>query len=137
MRGTDNGVVMRQASTVLTNPDRWDYMEIEVSDVEYKRLYDRCRYRASLGLRYGKVTFLRFFSPRWKYDEKKPICSGTCWANMLLCLTGGKLNKRLALMNVPSPTRLYYRVWKCGYKSYSLQTGQEILPAKEAVEVGK
>jgi hypothetical protein len=130
MRGKDNGVVMRPASVILDNPKRWDYMEIPVNDAEYRKLYDFCAYRASLGIKYGTITFLRFFTPRWNYDPEHPICSGECWYNMRECLdrnNNATLMDALEKVNTPSPTRLYHRIWQCGFVSYSLETGNAVI----------
>lgn len=131
MRGKEeNGVVMREASTVLTHSDRWDYMQIPVSDAEYKKLFEFCMYRASLGIKYGTKTFLRFFTPRWNYDPEHPICSAECWHNMRECLdplNNATLVDALKKVNTPSPTRLYHRVWQCGFTSVSLDDGKDVM----------
>jgi hypothetical protein len=123
MRGNENGVVLRLASTVLTHPERWYYYEIPVSDDEFFKLFNYCQARAKLGIKYGLITFLRFFTPRWTYNPNHPICSGECWYDMKECLDP-LLNKDLMAalngVNTPSPTRLSWRVHFAGFEMKNL-----------------
>lgn len=139
MRDEVDGVVMRPASEVLTHPSRWNYFEIALTDSEYTQLYDYCKKRASMGIKYGKLTIASFFLPFRINEKSRDICSEAVCAALVKSL--GPLpeyyNKvydlwdKLDDLNVPSPLRLAWNIWSCGYDLYDLESGKIILTGKQ------
>lgn len=132
MRDKVNGVVIRPAEQVLDHPERWNYFDIPVSDHEYACIYTEAKMRASLGIKYGKLTIASFFLP-WRINEKKAdICSEEVESTIQAGLEAIPfrqaysdtkllaLSLRLRKLNVPSPLRLAANVKACGYELKSL-----------------
>ena len=73
-RGKSKGVRFAPASEVLHNPDRWDYIEVEVEDW----LVEAYKYRLEgrVGRKYDFLGVIAGFSlPVNVQDEKKDYCS--------------------------------------------------------------
>lgn len=75
MRGNDNGTVIRPASSVLTHPDRWDYIEMMMDDLKFTEAKNAARLASIANKGYDKLCLLGFFLPWRLRNEKKNICS--------------------------------------------------------------
>ncbi len=92
MRGDDNGTVSRPASTVFTNPKRWEYIEFEVTDESFEKAKAWADERVAGKHKYSMKDIRRFFMPLWllrklKWDDPdREICSehGEGWAIRLV-----------------------------------------------------
>ncbi|KKK65627.1 hypothetical protein LCGC14_2972240 [marine sediment metagenome] len=88
MRGDDNGTVSRPASTVFTHPERWEYIEFELTDESFDEAKAWADERVRKNKGYSKRDLLRFAMPLWmlkkfKWDDpEREICSehGEGWA---------------------------------------------------------
>lgn len=138
MRGKDNGTVKRPASGVFTNPERWDFVELEVTDNSMAEATEWADERVKENIGYGKKTILRFGMPlfltKWlKLDDpKREICSehGEGWSVRLWrqC-TVPYVGIRRILMKIliRSPRRLWRDVVKRHkVATYSLATGKMV-----------
>jgi len=112
-----NGVVRRPARDVLKHPDRWDYIEIEISNERYLML---CRFLAKAvrdNKGYDLLTLGKFFLPfaKWRRsDPKKFICSE--FVQYMLWLIG--IFDKQALW---SPRRLWKKLNDKGYYTIPLK----------------
>lgn len=133
MRDKVNGIVIRPASEVLTHPKRWYYFEIELTDEEYKAMYEYALFQAILMIRYSKLTIASFFWP-WRINQKgADICSeavNRAIVHGLQMPSHSNLLAALRKIEVPSPLRLASNIFKCGYPLHSLETGKIILENK-------
>ncbi len=92
MRGDDNGTVSRPASTVFTHPERWEYIEFEVTDESFEAAKTWADERVKNNKGYSKRDLLRFAMPLWMLkglkiaDPAREICSehGEGWGVRLL-----------------------------------------------------
>ena len=76
-RGGAKGVRFAPASEVLKHPERWEYIEFEVSDYEYEKLIERAWRR--VGLKYDFLAVATgFISPIAWQDEQRWYCSEIC-----------------------------------------------------------
>ena len=86
MRGEENGTVERRAIKVLKHPERWDYIEFDVNDREYKDLILWLDKEVKANKGYSKWDILKFLSPIHFPDNKRNICSELC--NDGACIAG-------------------------------------------------
>jgi hypothetical protein len=77
MRGKDNGTVKRDASGVLKNPARWDYVEVEIDAPggwPMMMAYMNCEVNCNEG--YAKRDLWKFvFGKLHRPDDTRNICS--------------------------------------------------------------
>ncbi len=132
MRGDDNGTVSRPASAVFTNPPRWEYMELEVTDESFEEAKAWADERVRLNKGYSKRDLLRFAMPLWMLkglkiaDPDREICSehGEGWATRLWTSATTKL---LFYILIRSPRRLWRDlVRRHKVATYSLATGKMV-----------
>jgi hypothetical protein len=113
MRGKDNGTVSRPAYTVINNPARWDYADIELSDEQYQRVLLWMVFQVTTNTGYSKRDLLKFFGIGFFADKTKNICSEFC--NNAIQQAWG-----LDDDEVVSPRRLAWKLQKAGYQIRSL-----------------
>ncbi len=137
MRGDDNGTVSRPASTVFTHPERWEYIEFEVTDESFEEAKAWADERVKQKWSYSKKDLLRFAMPLWMLkrlkiaDPDREICSehGEGWA-VRLWTYSRKLNlnwRLLWIIRIRSPRRLWRDLTKRHkIATYSLATGKMV-----------
>ena len=113
MRGDDNGTRSADASLVLKHPERWDYMEIAVTDEQYELLRLIMAVDVEHNKGYAKWDILKFISPIHFPDNERNICSEA--VNNWLVIIGILLE-----FGIVSPGKLYKKLIKAGYKVESL-----------------
>lgn len=147
MRGDHNGTVKRAAQDVFTHPERWEYIELEVTDESFEEATAWADYRVKLHMSYALGDLLRFAMPLWLLkklhldDPEREICSehGEGWA---VKLKRGVWVKRPILIEEPvlmstiylllnilirSPRRLWRDLVRRHHvPTYSLSTGQMV-----------
>lgn len=81
MRGKDNGTVSRPASEVFKHPERWEYIEFEVTDESFAEAKTWADERVKNNKGYSMKDIRRFFLPlpvlkffKWD-DPTRDICS--------------------------------------------------------------
>ena len=116
MRGDVNGVVKRPAAEVLKHPGRWDYIEIEVSEHDYKMILRWMEVTVAKNPGYDIRCILSFFWYRREFKSDKFICSEFCeralwWSNE---------PEIFRKIRCPSPRRLSRWLVGKGYKIQSL-----------------
>lgn len=75
LRDKNNGTVKRPASEVLKNPERWDYIELDLPEDMYKAMLYWMENEVKNNLGYDKKAILSFLTP-WRFHNKyKNICS--------------------------------------------------------------
>ena len=99
MRGEDNGTVMRPASKVLKNPDRWFYYKFECEERDFGMAMDWADMACANNKGYGKRTLLKFIGINWA-DKLRNICSQVAHKWCVLCENMEQPPK------TPSPRRL-------------------------------
>jgi len=110
MRGDVNGTVLRNAATVLTNPERWVYFEVEVSTDLFKLAHILVDDAVVNNKGYDTSAIPSFFW-FWRFGSKtKDICSEVCKRFGMWC---GVFNND----KIESPRRQYRRFVKMGYKA--------------------
>ena len=109
MRGEDNGTVIRPASKVLKNPERWFYYEVECDDMDFECAWQWALNECANNKGYGKRTILKFFGIPW-IDKQRNICSQACHKFAVLC---GNLPEP---PKIPSPTRLAQWLEDAGFE---------------------
>lgn len=88
-RGDDDGVRFAPASKVLKHPERWEYIEFEVTDFQYKHMLALAESR--VGNKYDFVAITTGFMTPIMFDPKdKDYCSGVC---CLVKFVGGILTR--------------------------------------------
>jgi len=116
MRGDINGNVCRPAREVLTHPERWDYVEIEVADLLFEYAKAKADKRVANNKGYSKKDLARFFMPLWTlkllglYDKDKQICSEEVALWLFDMYVFGDFDPLI------SPRRLSRKLVKRGYK---------------------
>ncbi len=137
MRGDDNGTVSRPASTVFTHPERWEYIEFEVTDESFEEAKAWADERVKNNKGYSKRDLLRFAMPLWMLkglkiaDPDREICSehGEGWA-VRLWTYSRKLNlnwRLLWIIRIRSPRRLWRDLVRRHHvPTYSLGTGKMV-----------
>ena len=85
MRGDDNGTVIRPASDVLTHPERWDYIEIDVDPIKLAAAIGLAQLFAKQNKGYDILCLLGFFFPWRLRNKKKDICSEVCQKFLVWC----------------------------------------------------
>ncbi len=137
MRGNDNGTVSRPASTVFTHPERWEYIEFEVTDESFEEAKAWADERVAGKHKYSMKDIRRFFMPLWllrklKWDDPdREICSehGEGWAVRLYSYSRN-MNMNLWVLYkilIRSPRRLWRDLVKRHHvPTYSLATGQRV-----------
>ncbi len=137
MRGDANGTVSRPASEVFTHPERWEYLEFEVTDESFKTALLWAQLRVLRNKGYSKRDLLRFAMPLWMLkklhldDPDREICSehGEGWATRLLVLAkpyGVTVIHKYILQEIliRSPRRLWRDLVRRHHvATYSLATG--------------
>ncbi len=139
MRGDNNGTVSRPASTVFTQPERWEYIEFDVTDESFAEAKAWADERVDKNIGYGKKTIFRFVLPLWLViktgldDLLREICSehGEGWARRLLRQNidaSGTITIRsgwiLMEILIRSPRRLWRDLVRRHHvPTYSLATG--------------
>ena len=142
MRGDDNGTVSRPASTVFTHPERWEYIEFEVTDESFEDAKNWADIAVFENVGYSMKDIRRFFMPLWllkkfKWDDPdREICSehGEGWATRLFywCSSVSELAYAVVVGGWPllekilirSPRRLWRDLVKRHHvPTYSLATG--------------
>ena len=138
MRGKDNGTVSRPASTVFTHPERWEYIEFEVTDESFEEAKAWADERVAGKHKYSMKDIRRFFMPLWmlkkfKWDDpEREICSehGEGWGTRLVRPIGLGKRLRIYLLNkilIRSPRRLWRDLTKRHkVATYSLATGRMV-----------
>lgn len=83
-RNGKGGTCLRPAYDILRNPHRWDYQEVECSDVKYKALLEAIDEAVANNKGYSKKTITAFFNPIKRKPSKdgKKICSGQVWRTL-------------------------------------------------------
>jgi len=115
MRGEDNGTVCRPASEVLTHPENWRYIEIEIeNDTAFAAGMAYMDYQVKINKGYSRWDLLKFISPIHFPDNKRNICSEFCH-NFLYYV--GIFKKK----GIVSPKKLHKKLTKLGYKAFKLQ----------------
>ncbi len=74
-RGKYKGVRIAPASEVLHNPDRWAYIEVEVSDEDWARFKPQIERMSESGIKYDFLGLFGFFFPINIQDKKRYYCS--------------------------------------------------------------
>ena len=110
MRGDAKGTVSRPASEVLTHPERWDYIEVDIPEDLFLmgKVWMNDQVRNNLGYDFKAIG--SFLTP-WRFHNKyKNICSefGDNYCVVCKILTGP--------YSVPSPRRLAKVLVKMGHK---------------------
>lgn len=137
MRGKDNGTVSRPASEVFKHPERWEYIEFDVTDESFEKAKKWADWRVNLHMSYALGDLLRFVMPLWMLkglkldDPDREICSehGEGWAWRLMQampLVDGKMYTYPLLdkILIRSPRRLWRDLVKRHHvPTYSLATG--------------
>ena len=142
MRGDDNGTVSRPASTVFTHPDRWHYIEFEVTDESFEEAKAWADERVKNNKGYSLRDLWRFAMPLWMLkglkiaDPDREICSehGEGWAKRLVywCSSVSELAYAVVVGGWPllekvlirSPRRLWRDLVRRNHvPTYSLATG--------------
>lgn len=111
MRGENNGVVIRPASDVLKNTDRWDYFEIEVSEYFLKIANNWALQMVAANKGYDKMSLLSFILPFRFGPPDKYICSEIVLRYIQMACLGMFYDKK----HVPSPRRLAKWLQEEGY----------------------
>lgn len=142
MRGKDNGTVKRPASEVFKHPERWEYIEFEVTGESFEEAKASADEKVKNNKGYSKPDIRRFFLPLWLFkklkwdDPEREICSehGEGWAVRLksggrwvwhfrTAIGLGVLDKIL----IRSPRRLWRDLVKRHQvPTYSLATGKMV-----------
>ncbi len=139
MRGDDNGTVSRPASEVFTHPERWEYIEFEVTDESFETAKAWADKRVAGKHKYSMRDIRRFFMPLWmlkkfKWDDPlREICSehGEGWATRLqvepIEWKAWGIRKMLNEIQIRSPRRLWRDLVKRHkVPTYSLATGLRV-----------
>lgn len=71
----EDGTVKRPANQVLKNPERWDYVEVDLEDKDFDRLIYWMDLEVENNLGYGKRDTLKFFGLGFLADKLRNICS--------------------------------------------------------------
>lgn len=111
MRGEDNGTVMRDASGVIQNPERWDYIELDVIFVEQMMLYMEGAVNNNMG--YSKWDLLKFASLYHFDDKTRNICSEFCNNALFFAMI-------LKKFGIVSPGKLHKILTKLGHETKEL-----------------
>ena len=114
MRGKDNGTVKRGASGVLDHPERWDYIEIPLTDAQYEALITWMDFEVANNAGYSRWDIMRFILPIHFNDTKRNICSE--FVNNALC--------RISLVSgfgIVSPSKVCKKLKKLGHKTKELK----------------
>jgi hypothetical protein len=121
------GIVVRPASEVLKNPNRWFYTEFEIDADQLTVMCNHLNWLLKRDLGYDKTLILRYFLPEFavklfKLDkERKHICSELCRDLLAVnCLW------HYAWEFNPSPFRMALRYFVEGQKFYNLD-GSELI----------
>ncbi len=142
MRGDDNGTVSRPASTVFKYPNRWEFIEFEVTDGSFEEAKAWADERVKNNKGYSMKDIRRFFMPlpvlkffKWD-DPERDICSefGEGWSIRLAkyCNTIPELAYSVAIglwylllkILIRSPRRLWRDLVRRHHvPTYSLATG--------------
>ena len=135
MRGDDNGTVSRPASTVFTHPERWEYIEFEVTDESFEEAKAWADERVAGKHKYSMKDIRRFIMPLWmlkklKWDDpEREICSehGEGWAIRLLLPLMVRQYPMLMKILIRSPRRLWRDLVRRHHvPTYSLATGKMV-----------
>lgn len=102
-RGKANGVRIAPACEVLHNPERWDYIEVEVDPERLEVAL--AEFEQLIGRKYDFVGIFGFANPFPFQDPKKEYCSEICNWFAVLCRITNK-EKRI------SPRRLAHKLAK-------------------------
>ncbi len=151
MRGDDNGTVSRPASTVFTHPDRWHYIEFEVTDESFEQAMAWADERVAQNKGYSMKDIRRFFMPlpvlkflKWD-DPERDICSefgeGVAtrlkrgvWVKRPILIEGPVLMSTIYLLYlilIRSPRRLWRDLVRRHHvATYSLATGLRVRDEK-------
>ncbi|GAG47483.1 unnamed protein product, partial [marine sediment metagenome] len=70
-RGAHNGSVSRPAAQILTHPDRWDYIEINLFPEDYAAMMRWMAYAVKHNRGYDTATLLKFFNPFSRVSSSK------------------------------------------------------------------
>jgi len=142
MRDTDNGTVSRPASEVFTHPDRWEYIEFEVTDESFEQAKAWADERVRLNKGYSMRDIWRFAMPLWMLkklkiaDPDREICSehGEGWATRLWVFHKDPVvlvRRGLFKVLIRSPRRLWRDLVKRHHvATYSLATGKRVRDEK-------
>ena len=139
MRGDNNGTVSRPAREVFTHPERWEYIELEVTDESFKAAKAWADARVAMKWSYSKRDLLRFVMPLWLLkklklaDPDREICSehGEGWATRLVFLTREVRKYLLWGELIRSPRRLWRDLVRRHHvATYSLATGLMVRDGK-------
>ncbi len=143
MRGDENGTVRRAAQDVFIHPNRWHYLEFEVTDESFAEAKAWADERVRKNKGYAMKDIRRFFMPLWllkklKWDDPdREICSehGEGWATRLrgpwpgIIIPGWRVLLHKILIR--SPRRLWRDlVRRHSVPTYSLATGLMVYDSK-------
>ena len=133
MRGDDNGTVSRPASTVFKYPERWEYLEFEVTDESFELAKAWADERVRLNKGYSLRDLWRFAMPLWLLkkiklaDPDREICSehGEGWGVRLIrTIDSALIMPLLSYILIRSPRRLWRDLVRRHHvPTYSLATG--------------
>ena len=118
MRGDVNGTVKRDASLVLDHPEHWHYVEIPLTDEQYKFLILAMDMDVANNKGYSRWDILKFVSPIHIEDNERNICSEACnnWLVYIAIIKG---------FGIVSPAKVLKKLLKCGYEVKSLKGIEE------------
>ena len=94
-RGRYKGVRIAPALEVLKHPDRWAYIELDVSDEAWAKILPWIEALDKSKVKYDFLGLFGFFSPFNIQDKKKWYCSEICM-NILWKLGVCKRHKRIS-----------------------------------------
>ena len=145
MRGEDNGTVKRPVSEVLTHPERWDYIEVDLEEYDYNRLIYWMELEVENNKGYDMKANFSFLTPWRFHDIDKNNCSefghnaaivamikGIIWTalqkqkaklphDFYVWPMPSKIAELSRHFKVPSPRRLARMFTKAGYKMKRLK----------------
>jgi len=114
MRGDDNGTVSRDASGVIKDSKRWEYIEVEITgEDETNYLMNYMQRKVAHNKGYSKWDLMKFVSPVHFPDNDRQICSEFCNDALVL---GGVVDG----LGIVSPGQLFKKLTEKGYKKESL-----------------
>ena len=132
LRGEENGVVRRSASSVLRHPDRWNYFEFDIPDQWYKSFVEEMDKKVRHNQGYDVKTILSYFWYKRLGNPDKYICSEFVHESIRVFVWHtNRLWVNLDKLKCPSPLRLAHALHKSGLDLMSLETGDVILKGQK------
>ena len=117
MRDEDNGTVVRDSGIVLRHPAHWDYIEFEISQMQYNVLIWWLDQKVAANKGYSRWDIMKFISPIHIQDVLRDICSEIVNNGCVVIMV-------IDGFGIPSPAKVAVKFVKKGHK---IIDGREIL----------